>query len=75
MSRQSEAKTQQGYNPKPEPAHCANCAHYKSDRVGSEGWDKKIYYEEKNIRCGIGGFAVKKRGVCNEHVPNILLTD
>ena len=51
MSRQSEAKTQQGYNPKPEPAHCANCAHYKSDRVGSEGWDKKIYYEEKNIRC------------------------
>ena len=55
MSKQSEAKTQQGYNPKPEPAHCANCAHYKSDRVGSEGWDKRFTTRRKTLGAESGG--------------------
>lgn len=70
MSKQSEAKKQQNYNPKPDPAQCANCTQFKSDQVGTEGWDKKTYYQEKNMRCGIGGFAVRKRGTCTEHKFN-----
>jgi len=67
MSKQSEAKIKQNYNPKPDPQQCANCKHFKSDTIGTVGWDKKTYYQEKNLRCGIGGFAIKKRGVCTDH--------
>jgi hypothetical protein len=81
MSKQSEAKAAQDYIPK---AHnCADCASLKSDMVMPQ-WmiDSNIQYEnngyglhfsdsyrnEKNIRCGIGGFAVKKSGICSQHV-------
>jgi hypothetical protein len=66
VSKQSEAKQQQGYVPKAVPQTCGNCAHFLSDFIrqppafGSpNGWE-----EEKNLRCGIGGFAVKKMGAC-----------
>ena len=29
-------------------------------------WHKDGWWEDKNQRCGIGGFAVKKMGTCNE---------
>ena len=67
MSKQSEAKKYQNYNPKPDHASCTNCKHFTSDNVGKEGWNKKMYYQEKNLRCSIGGFAVKKNGTCTEH--------
>jgi hypothetical protein len=57
-----------GYNPKPVHPSCMNCNHYRSDievRVNfSSTWT-----DEKNIRCGLYGFAVKKTAVCNEHQP------
>jgi hypothetical protein len=59
MSRQSEAKAKQGYVPKPQT--CSNCLHFHSEIV-----DRKYLGEEKNLRCGIGGFAVKKMATCNE---------
>ena len=58
-----DKKTEQGYNPKPTISMCSNCKHYKSDFVVNE----YNYKQEKNIRCGIGEFAVKKQGVCNLH--------
>lgn len=67
MSKQSEAKKQQKYNPKPDPADCAHCEHFTSEQVGNKGYGGKMYYQEKNMRCGIGGFAVKKRGTCANH--------
>jgi hypothetical protein len=55
-----------GYNPKPVHASCINCEHYRSDLIESKSFGH-VWTEEKNIRCGLYGFAVKKMGVCNEH--------
>lgn len=69
MSKQSEAKEAQGYNPKPIPRICANCAHYRSESakkyVGT-AWESEF---ESNKRCGTGGFAVKKTATCNIFQP------
>lgn len=76
MSKQSEAKASQNYRPK---AHnCGDCANLRSDMVlsqwmidsnarGSGVYTAEKHGVEKNIRCGIGGFAVKKGGICGSH--------
>lgn len=53
MSKIANSKTEQGYEPKPTIPMCSNCKHFKSDIIVNN-WN---YSEEKNIRCGIGGFA------------------
>lgn len=58
MSKQSEAKKQQGYRTKPDT--CANCAHYTSKIEVHSYWQV-----ESEKRCGLGGFAVNKTSVCN----------
>lgn len=63
MSKQANSKTEQGYEPKPIFAMCSNCKHFRSDKIKNQ-WN---YEEEKNIRCGIGEFAVKKQGTCKLH--------
>lgn len=67
MSKQSEAKAKQGYVPKAIPQTCVNCGHFKSDfeeiKSTFSTWTK-----ETNIHCGLGGFAVKKMGTCNEFI-------
>jgi hypothetical protein len=71
MSKQSEAKEKQGYVEKFVPTVCSNCAHYTFDRVQTqEGttWRPEGWFADKNLRCGIGGFAVKKTGSCAEHI-------
>ena len=65
MSKQSEAKTKQGYQPSPKPRVCSTCTHYRSDLIKRQGLGD-TWIDEKNKRCGIGGFAVKKMGTCNE---------
>jgi len=52
-----------GYNPKPKQRTCSNCKQYSSDSV------KHLYgyVEEKNIRCALHGFAVKKSANCSGH--------
>ncbi len=57
-------KEQQGYEPKPTFPMCSNCQHFRSDKVMNQ-WK---YEEEKNIRCRLGGFAIKKQGTCNKHL-------
>lgn len=67
MSKQSEAKQRQGYDDKPTPRNCGNCTNFRSDSVHmGNSWNPAGYWEEKNLRCGLGGFAVKKRGICNK---------
>lgn len=63
MSKISEIKKSQGYQESPVMPHCNNCLHFTSDK------EKTKYgsIQEKNIRCGKGGFAVKKLGTCNLH--------
>ena len=60
-----KAKESQGYDPKPVLPTCGNCANFASDHVKSQWCD---FVEERNMRCGIGHFAVKKMGTCNIHV-------
>lgn len=67
MSKQSVAKIAQNYTPKADPSYCSNCKHYTSEKQMLEtGWG--LYEKEKNIHCAIGGFAIKKQGVCDQHV-------
>lgn len=83
MSKQSEAKKQQGY--RTEPNTCANCANFSfemrpikwmvEENKDCEANGRKPRYniyspeclKETNLRCGIGGFAVKKNATCNQH--------
>ena len=67
MSKQSILKTNQGYELKPVFAICSNCKHFKSDKIINE-WN---YEDEKNIRCELGGFAVKKTATCKMHQFNL----
>lgn len=67
MSKQSEAKEKQGYVPKMKPNACMNCRFFKFDK----GFHNQDLYGERfpkvmNLRCGLGGFAVKKMGTCKE---------
>lgn len=82
MSKQSEAKASQNYTPKAH--NCGDCRNLKFDitlpawmvqnnlELVSFGKEPRYTVEkngvEKNIRCGIGGFAVKKMGICGKHM-------
>ncbi len=63
MSKTSDAKQAQGYIDKAVPTNCMNCRSYRSDEVRQKGafgeWTREV-----NIRCAIGGFAVKKMATC-----------
>jgi len=63
MSKQSEAKLNQGYNENHIPKTCPNCARYESEFVVHKHAFGE-YTQEKSKRCGIGGFAVKKTATC-----------
>ena len=65
-SKQETAKKQQGYVPKAIPRECATCTSFTSD-IDTKFTRYGSYTEEKNLRCGIGGFAVKKKGCCDLH--------
>ena len=65
MSKQSEAKLNQGYNENPIPRTCGNCAKYESEFVDLSP-PYQQYMQEKNKRCGLGGFAVKKTATCDK---------
>lgn len=66
MSKQSEAKSKQGYVPKAVPQTCMNCDYFKKDKVLVCSLGASNYYEDKNLRCTLGGFTVKKMGTCDE---------
>jgi hypothetical protein len=65
MSKQSDAKAAQGYDPKPMPKTCMNCANFTCDR-SQPYLPHNEYWLENNLRCTIGGFAVKKMATCDK---------
>ena len=65
MSKQLEAKQAQGYEQKPVIHVCKNSKHFTSKFTNAYDIWNSIYQIEKEMRCGIGGFAVKKMGTCN----------
>lgn len=66
MSKQSDAKLEQGYVAKAVPQTCMNCAHFalESQMRTSKYMPHKVYLDESNLRCELGGFAVKKMASC-----------
>lgn len=67
MSKQSKAKEDQGYQDKPVFPMCSNCQHFNIE-IATIETRYGNYTKEQNIRCTIGGFAVKKQGNCKLHV-------
>ena len=83
MSKQSEAKAAQGYTTA--VRNCGNCSRLTSEKALPRWMDNKnveresvglapIYRlprdgVEKNFRCAVGGFAIKKTATCKEHKP------
>lgn len=65
MSKVNDIKKQMGYQPKPVFEICSKCKHIRIDKVAAP-WNKNVILE-KNVRCVLGGFAVKKQGTCDEH--------
>ena len=64
MSRITEVKTQQGYVERHTANVCKHCDWFTSDHVTLDcGWVK-----EMNLRCQLGGFAVKKMASCSKFV-------
>jgi hypothetical protein len=72
-SKQTLAREAQGYATTPK--NCGNCAHRKSERtlpawmVEANSRHARLYTielhgRETNLRCGIGGFAIKKTASC-----------
>lgn len=66
MSKQSEAKDNQGYNPKPRPQICRECKNFQFEKVFTHEYAREKYYKDKNLKCCIGGFAVKKIATCKQ---------
>lgn len=64
MSKQSDAKKNQGYR-SAAAQQCANCAHYTSRRVNKTNLWGYPYVKETARRCEIGGFAVKRTAICD----------
>lgn len=67
-SKQAAAKEKQGYVAKAVPRTCMNCAHFHYDSVEYKGAFGS-WFEDKNLRCVKGEFAVKKMATCNEFEP------
>lgn len=67
MSRQSEAKEAQGYDPKPVAYICKNCHYFGCDVLDYRGFNGEVRFQQlKNLRCNLGGFAVKKTARCEK---------
>jgi hypothetical protein len=64
-SKQAKAKEAQGYNPKPIPQTCCNCACFKYEFQKIE-YPGGMWTKETSLRCTRGGFAVKKTATCDE---------
>lgn len=79
MSKQREAKDRQMYVDKFIPATCSNCTHCEpvmTERLiynDPNSWaaGTRMGLVQTSQRCGLGGFAVKKQGACNEHAGSL----
>lgn len=60
-------KAQQGYVE--EGPKCSTCTNYTSEMVKVTSYWRDTWTKEKNRRCGIGGFVVKKQAYCKSYAP------
>lgn len=66
MSKQSEAKENQGY--RKDAPMCKNCSLFtsKTEEVKSK-WSSQTFQKESEFRCAIGGFKTMKMSWCIFH--------
>lgn len=67
MSKQSDAKINQGFRKSPDT--CSNCAHFtltKTEEKRKYGYGNITV--ENNLRCSIGEFKVNKTNTCDYHL-------
>lgn len=64
MSKQQEAKERQGYETKPILPVCKTCQHRTSRIEHGKDYYGRAWEQEKDIRCGLGGFAIKEMASC-----------
>jgi len=69
MSKQSEAKRNQGYVEKPELKQCNTCHYFTCVEEEHKDWSGEVYTLRKSIKCSFGNFAVKNKSICNEYIP------
>lgn len=63
MSKQSIQKAAQGYVPVAPPKCCSVCKNFAMTTTETTN-NYGTWIKESNLRCTIGGFAVKKMAVC-----------
>ena len=68
-SKQQQAKERQGYEITPVLPVCSTCQHYTSRIERGENFWGHGVEQEKDLRCGIGGFAIKKTASCVSWEP------
>ena len=62
-----DAKSRQGYIPKPTQRICQSCARLQSETVRVKtGWGEELEIQ-RLLRCGLGDFPVWSTATCNEH--------
>ena len=61
MSKVGEAKKKQDYNDKPDRRRCRVCLYLKSKKTKNY-WG----FIDEELRCKIGGFAVKANAICSK---------
>ena len=69
MSKQSDQKAMMGYVAKATPMTCVNCVHFAFEKVQMQppSWrNPNGYFKDKNLRCTVGLFTVKKMATCNQ---------
>lgn len=65
MSKVFEMREKQGYTDTRSET-CSRCIHFRSERVLRRKIGGGREWHENQMRCDIGGFAVKKMGSCKE---------
>lgn len=67
MSRQSEARLSQGFVLTPTHPTCGNCRHLESVQSRNFNDVRAQKFREKEYRCNIGKFSIRKKSTCDLH--------
>ena len=66
-SKVQKQKEKQGYNADYKPMFCMHCRYYSS-KIETLNKGYGDFQKESELRCGLGGFALKKKASCNDFV-------
>ncbi|MDO7934424.1 hypothetical protein Q6A26_20345 [Xanthomonas euvesicatoria pv. eucalypti] len=70
MSKQTKAKSSQGWTKKPTLPICMNCVHFRKEVVDKTyaGFSGDYHWSgDKKMRCSLGDFATQKTASCGRY--------